>query len=95
MAGFIRGQFDVTKAIKPGARNCHRRPAYGRAPRPVQRQGEDLGSPIPTVAPIGADDPTYHATRGWDWISVRGRDIGIWSDIYLDIHRPVPSRIPS
>lgn len=33
---------------------------------------------------LGADNPTFHATTGWDWIStIRGRDIGIWNDVYL------------
>ncbi len=33
---------------------------------------------------LGADNPTFHATVGWDWIStIRGRDIGIWDDVYL------------
>ncbi|MBR6282667.1 MAG: discoidin domain-containing protein [Muribaculaceae bacterium] len=33
---------------------------------------------------LGADNPTFHATVGWDWIStIRGRDIGIWDDMYL------------
>ena len=33
---------------------------------------------------LGADNPTFHATIGWDWIStIRGRDIGIWDDVYL------------
>lgn len=33
---------------------------------------------------LGADSPTFHATIGWDWIStVRGRNIGIWNDVYL------------
>lgn len=33
---------------------------------------------------LGADNPTFHATIGWDWIStIRGRDIGIWNDVYL------------
>lgn len=33
---------------------------------------------------LGADNPTFHATIGWDWINtVRGRDIGIWNDIML------------
>ena len=31
---------------------------------------------------LGADNPTYHATIGWDWIpTIRGRDIGIWSKV--------------
>lgn len=35
---------------------------------------------------LGADNPTFHATVGWDWItSVRGRDIGIWNDVFLTV----------
>ena len=34
---------------------------------------------------LGADNPTFHATVGWDWIpTVRGRDMGIWNDAHLD-----------
>ena len=34
--------------------------------------------------------PGFHATAGWDWIpSIRGRDIGIWSDVYLGATGPV------
>lgn len=33
---------------------------------------------------LGADNPTFHATIGWDWITtVRGRDMGIWNDVWL------------
>lgn len=33
---------------------------------------------------LGADNPTMHATVGWDWIpTVRGRNTGIWNDVYL------------
>ena len=33
---------------------------------------------------LGADNPTYHASIGWDWITtVRGRNSGIWNDVYL------------
>jgi len=33
---------------------------------------------------LGADNPTFHATVGWDWIpTVRGREIGIWNDVRL------------
>ena len=34
---------------------------------------------------LGADNPTFHATVGWDWIpTVRGREVGIWNDVHLD-----------
>lgn len=33
---------------------------------------------------LGADNPTFHASIGWDWISsVRGRETGIWNDVFL------------
>lgn len=33
---------------------------------------------------LGADNPTFHASIGWDWITtVRGRNSGIWNDVYL------------
>ena len=39
---------------------------------------------------LGADNPTFHATVGWDWIpTIRGRDMGIWNDVWLERHGPV------
>lgn len=33
---------------------------------------------------LGADNPTFHATIGWDWIpTVRGRNMGIWNDVSI------------
>ena len=33
---------------------------------------------------LGADNPTFHATVGWDWIpTVRGREAGVWNDVRL------------
>ena len=33
---------------------------------------------------LGADNPTFHASIGWDWIpTIRGRNIGIWNDVFL------------
>ena len=41
-------------------------------------------SPDMNGGALGADNPTYHASAGWDWIpTIRGRDTGIWSDVYL------------
>src|ERR1019366_3320207 len=39
---------------------------------------------------VGAGNPTFHSSAGWDWIpSIRGRNIGIWSDVYLTTTGPV------
>jgi len=33
---------------------------------------------------LGADNPTFHASVGWDWIpTVRGRECGIWNDVRI------------
>jgi hypothetical protein len=92
--GFMRGQFDVTKSLKPGARNAIAvRIRKNATPGSVKEKTWE--SPDPNGGALGADNPTYHATAGWDWIpSVRGRDIGIWSDIYLDSSGPVTIENP-
>jgi hypothetical protein len=82
--GFMRGQFDVTKIVKPGAKNAIAVRIHKNA-TPGSIKEKTWESPDANGGALGADNPTYHATAGWDWIpSVRGRDIGIWSDIYLD-----------
>jgi hypothetical protein len=82
--GFTRGQFDVTKCIKPGAQNAIAVLIHKNA-TPGSIKEKTWESPDLNGGALGADNPTYHASAGWDWIpSVRGRDIGIWTDIYLD-----------
>jgi hypothetical protein len=92
--GFMRGEFDVTRHLKPGARNAIAvRIKKNATPGSVKEKTWE--SPDPNGGALGADNPTYHATAGWDWIpSVRGRDIGIWSDIYLDSSGPVTIENP-
>ncbi len=39
---------------------------------------------------LGADNPTFHASIGWDWIpTIRGRNMGIWNKVWLERHGPV------
>ena len=79
---FIRGKFDVTDLIVPGKnvlaveiiKNQH----IG-AIKEKNVQSTDFNGGI-----LGADNPTFHATIGWDWIpTMRGRNIGIWNDVFL------------
>lgn len=79
---FMRGKFDVTDWIVPGknviaveiVKNEH----IG-AIKEKNVQSTDFNGGI-----LGADNPTFHATIGWDWIpTMRGRNIGIWNDVYL------------
>ena len=79
---FMRGKFDVTDLVVPGKnvvaveiiRNNH----IG-AIKEKNKQSTDFNGGF-----LGADNPTFHATIGWDWIpTVRGRNIGIWNDVFL------------
>lgn len=39
---------------------------------------------------LGGDNPTFHASVGWDWIpTIRGRNMGIWNDVWLERCGPV------
>ena len=45
---------------------------------------------------LGADNPTFHASIGWDWIpTIRGRNMGIWNDAWLERHGPVRILYPN
>ena len=85
---FIRGAFDVTRLLQEGTnvlaveivKNEH----IG-AVKEKNRQNADFNGGI-----LGADNPTFHATIGWDWIpTMRGRNIGIWNDVTLTSTGPV------
>jgi hypothetical protein len=92
--GFMRGRFDVTNLIHPGARNALavriEKPA---TPGSVKEKGAGRGAG--NGGALGADNPTYHASAGWDWMStIRGRNIGIWADVYLTRSGPVTIENP-
>jgi Exo-beta-D-glucosaminidase Ig-fold domain/Glycosyl hydrolases family 2/F5/8 type C domain/Glycosyl hydrolases family 2, sugar binding domain len=79
--GYMRGRFDVTALIHPGAAN-----ALAVRILHVDNPGstKDKAGRTLNGGALGRDNPTYHASAGWDWIStIRGRDTGIWSDVTL------------
>src|SRR5208283_4029176 len=86
---FLRGRFDVTRLVRPGAPNAlavriHKPDTPGSV---REKTAAETG---PNGGALGVDNPSFHATAGWDWIpSIRGRDIGIWSDVYLTTTGPV------
>ena len=44
----------------------------------------------PNGGTLGGDNPPFHASIGWDWIpTIRGRNMGIWNDVWLERHGPV------
>ena len=79
---FKRGKFDITSYLKNKNNNLYVLIHANDNPGGVKVKTEkntDFNGGI-----LGADNPTFHATIGWDWIStIRGRDIGIWDDVYL------------
>jgi len=92
--GFIRGRFDVTERLRRGAVNALAlRVEKNETPGSVKQKtfqttGKNGGA-------LGLDNPTYHASIGWDWIStIRGRNTGIWNDVYLTVSGPVTLENP-
>jgi len=81
--GFIRGRLDVTDLIIPGEINAIAVLIIKNDNIGVIKEQTAL-SPDKNGGVLGADNPTYHASVGWDWIpTIRGRNIGIWNDVYL------------
>lgn len=79
---FVRGKFNVTGLLCKGTNylaveilcNEHFAAIKEKDTQTTQFNGGLLG----------ADNPTFHATVGWDWITtVRGREAGIWNEVYL------------
>jgi hypothetical protein len=86
---FLRGRFDVTSLVRPGASNAVAVRIHKSA-TPGSVREKTAAETGPNGGALGIDNPSFHATAGWDWIpSIRGRDIGIWSDVYLTTTGPV------
>lgn len=79
---FIRGRFDITRLLQKGENEIFVEVIKNDHPGPVKEKNEvstDLNGGV-----LGADNPTFHASIGWDWItSTPGRDMGIWNHVYL------------
>jgi hypothetical protein len=92
--GFIRGRFDVTGRVRPGEKNVLAVRIEKNA-NPGSMKEKTWQSPDKNGGVLGADNPTYHASIGWDWIpTIRGRDTGIWKDVYLTASGPVTIENP-
>jgi hypothetical protein len=79
--GYMRGRFDVTALVHPGGANA-------LAVRIIRNANpgstKDKAGETVNGGALGRDNPTYHASAGWDWIStIRGRNTGIWSNVTL------------
>ena len=81
-SAFDAARFDVTGILQDGTNHlavlivCN--PNYGEA------RVQSAFWPNTNGGILGADNPTMHATIGWDWMpSVRGRNIGIYDKVYI------------
>lgn len=79
---FMRGRFNVTGLLHKGMNylaveiKCN--------PNFAAVKEKDKNSTQFNGGLLGADNPTFHASVGWDWITtVRGRESGIWNEVYL------------
>jgi hypothetical protein len=93
--GFTRARFDVTSALRAdGANALAVRVEKTTAPGSVKEKTAQ--HPDTNGGVLGLDNPTYHASIGWDWIpTIRGRDTGIWNDVYVTDSGPVTVEHPS
>lgn len=80
---FIRGQFDITDLVHYGGENylavyIHKNDTPGEVTL------QDINSAGKNGGVLGADNPTIHASIGWDWVpTIRGRNVGIYEDVFL------------
>ena len=83
--GFMRGRFNVTGKLLPAQLNAIAvRVEKNATPGSCkQKTLENVGK---NGGALGADNPTYHGSIGWDWIpTIRGRNTGIWGDVFLTV----------
>ena len=79
---FMRGKFNVTGLLRKGKNYLAVEVICNEHFGAVKEKDENTTQFNGGI--LGADNPTFHATIGWDWItSVRGREVGIWNEVYL------------
>jgi Exo-beta-D-glucosaminidase Ig-fold domain/Glycosyl hydrolases family 2/F5/8 type C domain/Glycosyl hydrolases family 2, sugar binding domain len=92
--GFMRGKFDVTNLLRPGVKNALAVLIRKNA-TPGSVKEKTFAVSDWNGGALGADNPTYHASIGWDWIpTVRGRNTGIPNDVYITTTGPVVMENP-
>lgn len=90
---FIRGNFDITNYLHAGVNQLTIEVIHNAHIGSIKVKNEtstDLNGGI-----LGADNPTFHASIGWDWITtVPGREVGIWNDVYLSCNAGISLKDP-
>lgn len=80
---FQRARFDITAKVKSSGTNALAvRVEKNATPGSVKEKTYE--SPDKNGGALGADNPTFHASIGWDWIpTIRGRNTGVWNNVWL------------
>ncbi len=92
--GFMRGRFDVTKQLAPGQTNALAVRIF-KNDTPGSVKQKTYASAGHNGGALGLDNPTFHASVGWDWIStIRGRNTGIWNEVSFSTSGPVTIQNP-
>ena len=82
---FTRARFDVTGKLPAGRKSALAVRILKNATPGSVKQKTFL-SPDKNGGALGLDNPTFHASIGWDWIpTIRGRDTGIWNDVFFTV----------
>jgi beta-galactosidase/beta-glucuronidase len=91
---FIRGRYDVTSKLLAGQKNALAVRIFKNA-TPGSVKEKTYRSTDKNGGALGADNPTFHSTIGWDWIpTIRGRDTGLWNKVFLTATGPVTLEDP-
>ena len=99
---FKRGRFDISETAVPGKNFLAVRIIKNDHPGATKEKNEQHTGRNGGI--LGFDNPTFHASIGWDWITTtRGRNIGIWNDVrvvregnvsidapYVNVKLPLP-----
>ena len=79
---FMRGKFNVTGILRKGKNYLAVEIICNEHFAAIKEKDENSTQFNGGI--LGADNPTFHATVGWDWITTtRGREAGIWNEVYL------------
>jgi hypothetical protein len=91
---FTRARFEVTDQLRRDAPNALA-VRIVKVANPGSVKEKTYQNPDKNGGVLGADNPTYHASIGWDWIpTIRGRNTGIWNDVFLTSSGPVTIEDP-
>ena len=91
---FIRSRYNISSKLVAGQKNALAvRIIKNATPGTIKEKTFQVTDK--NGGALGADNPTFHSTVGWDWIpTIRGRDTGIWNKVFVTATGPVTVEDP-